>query len=177
MTKNEILEIARQDGYSTIEITYGTNGYPQHLGDYGVIGFENFDAAQQFAEQYGGEVAHFTSRDGWHFWNTTGRAWGPYTVYDMLKDMGDNYSIASNEFEVYAEQLAEVARRFDGDFSELKAVMNNIEEIILAIDNKDDDEAVITNCGNYYDTVKMETMQYSYDTHRYAIGVLVRNEE
>ena len=54
--------------------------------------------------------------------------------------------------------------------------MNNIEEIILAIDNKDDDEAVITNCGNYYDTVKMETMQYSYDTHRYAIGVLVRDE-
>lgn len=177
MTKNEILEIAREQGLSTVEITYGMNGYPQQLGDYGVIGFENFDAAQQFAEQYGGEVAHFRSRDGWHFWNTTGRAFEPYTVYDMLRDMGDNYSIAPDGYDGYAEELAEVAKRFNGDFEELKARIKNIEEIILAVDNKDDEEAVITNCGNYYDTVKMETMQYNYDTHRYAIGVLITNEE
>ena len=53
------------------------------------------------AEQCRGEVAHFTSRGRMGLWSTTGRAWEPYTVYDMLKDMGDNYSIASNEFDVY----------------------------------------------------------------------------
>lgn len=175
-TKNEILELAREANLTTVEITYGMNGYPQRLGDWGIIGFDNMEAAEKFAKDNGGEVSHFESRDGWHFWNQKGNAWKPYTSDNMLSDMGDNYSFADSSNEFYAEQLKDIAADFDGDFTDLEVAIKRIKEIIEAVESADDDEDVIVHEGRYYDTVKKEMMRYNHDTHRYAIGVLITKD-
>ena len=176
MTKNEILEMAIENGLSKIEITTGINGYPEGLGNYGVIGFDSYDDAAKFSDENGGEVVIFESKDGWHFWKNKGFAYRPFTSDDLLNDMGDNYSYADESNEFYAEQLSELASNFDGDFSNLENRIKEIKEIISAKENCSDDERVIVSYGNYYDTVKNNFMDYTYDTHKYAVGVFIKND-
>lgn len=60
------------------------------------------------------------------------------------------------------------------DFASLRSFLDNKEKIYDKIEEADDDELVITSEGNYYDTIKETTMEYEYDTHHYAIGLIDR---
>lgn len=175
-TQNQILENAREMGLNTIEITTGMNGYPQGLGDYGVTGFETYADAEKFAEDNGGEVVLFESKYGWHFWNQRGWMSRPFNSDDLLQDMGDNYAYADTTNEHYAEQLADIAKDFDGDFEALENRIKEIKEIIDAVESAYEDERVIVGYGNFYETVKATFMAYNYDTHRWAVGVLITND-
>lgn len=175
-TKHEILENAREMGLQTIEITTGMNGYPKGLGDWGVIDFDNLEAAEKFADENGGEVVLFESKNGWHFWNNRGHMNRAFNADDLLKDMGDNYSYADDNNEYYAEQLAEIAKEFDGDFEALENKIEDIKEIIQHVENADEDDMVIVSNGKFYETVKNSFMQYNYDTHRWAVGVLIEKD-
>ena len=163
-------------GLNTIEITTGLNGYPQGLGDHGVTGFDTYADAKKFADENGGEVVLFGSKDGWHFWNQRGYMSRPFNSDDLLKDMGDNYSYADDNNEYYAEQLADIAKDFDGDFDALEKRINEIKEIIEAVESADEDERVIVSYGNFYEIVKTSFMAYNYDTHRWAVGVLITKD-
>ena len=47
------------------------------------------------------------------------------------------------------------------------------DEIAIA----DDDEIVIADGDVYVETIKVKTMQYSYDTKNYVIGLINNNED
>src|SRR3954464_10894903 len=96
MNQTEAREIAKERGLKIKEITYGMNGYPSRLGDYAVIGFESFEAAEAFADEVGGTVNHFETKNGWRFWLNRGQAYKPYSSDDYLKDLGDDYSVESS---------------------------------------------------------------------------------
>jgi len=173
MTTEQIIEESARMELQKIEITYGMNGYPERLGDVGIIGFENMDSASAFAKEYGLQTHCFKKRDGWQFWETTGTFYISYTSDDLLKDLGDNYQYADSDHSFYAEQLAEIAKRFDGDFTELEAKIKDIKEIIEAVAGCKDDEIVIVTNGKYYETVSQSFMSYHEDVWSYAIGVLI----
>ena len=56
------------------------------------------------------------------------------------------------------------------DFASLRSFLDNKEKIY-------DEIEVITLDGKYYETIKKTTMEYSYDTHHYAIGLIDRNNK
>lgn len=55
----------------------------------------------------------------------------------------------------------------------IKGLRELYDEIAIA----DDDEIVIANGDVYVETIKEKTMQYSYDTKHYVIGLINNNEE
>ena len=130
MTQNEVLEEARETGYlQTIEITYGSNGYPKGLGEWCVIGFDYFEDAEKFAVRHGLEVKHFTSKYGWYFWNEGCAAFEPYTPDDYLNKLGDDYSYADSDDEFYIERMKEILNNSSTNYDELTEYLKVVEEI------------------------------------------------
>ncbi len=56
-------EQANDFGYDYVEVTSGTNGYPQNL-QAALVGFESFSAAQEFAKEHDFEIVMLHRRDG-----------------------------------------------------------------------------------------------------------------
>jgi hypothetical protein len=167
---------AEEQGYSVIEITHGMNGYPERLGDYGITGFENFEAAETFTSEHGGTVAEFTRRDGWHFWQHLGRPIEGYTPQDFLKAAGDNYNIATNDPEEVSDRLTSFAERFAGDMDKLREQFADLAQLWEKVETAPDRHTVISYCGQYFDTLPPEMMNFRHDTHQYIIGVYLPKE-
>lgn len=68
---------AEQLGLLVIDTTDNGNGYPSNLKK-GVIGFDSFKQAEEFAKEVNGEVTHFYKRYGWKVYTRRGRAWEEY---------------------------------------------------------------------------------------------------
>ena len=88
-------------------------------------------------------------------------------------DYGDDYNMFTHdELDDYYEN--EVKPRLDSfdDIDSLKAFVDEQESIMDELDRCYENEAVITYCGDYYDTVKVKSIEWSHDTHHYVIGVM-----
>jgi len=169
----ELKIAAKVSGLKTIEITYGMNGYPEGLGDRGVIGFRTFEDAEKFAEEWGGEVVHFHSRDGWHLWEVKGRAWSPYSADDYLSDLGDDYNIEYDTEDNIKAKLESLIENYDGDLLDLIGKMGKLMELLNAVYyNYRGLKTVISRNGEYCESIENAMMSYNHDTHKYAIGVL-----
>lgn len=170
MTLNEI---AYDNGLELIQTTAGMNGYPQQLQD-AIIGFDTFKEAEKLAKEYDLSIEVFNKRDGWDLWYRTGStAWEAFER--SCEDYGEDYAqYANGEAENYVENEV---RPFLNDIVGVGALCTFIQsgkKTYDKIKEADDDELVITRCGQYYDTVKKRTMAYEYDTHHYAIGLINR---
>ena len=174
MTKNEVLEEAREVSYlQIIELTTGSNGYPQGLGDAGVIGFDDFEEAEEFAHKYGCEVSHFKSKLGWNFWQKYGQAYKPYTCDDYLNDLGDDYSYANEDDVHYINNMKEIINNCYTEYESLTEYIKDIEIIKEHVESCRNGQRVIVYGGKYYETVEATMMRYYEDADKYAIGVLV----
>ena len=60
-------ELSKRNNLQTIDTTSQANGYPSNT-NYGIVGFSNFEAAENFANKYGLSTVLLHKRDGWHFW-------------------------------------------------------------------------------------------------------------
>lgn len=170
MTLNEI---AYDNGLELIQTTAGMNGYPQQLQD-AIIGFDTFEEAEKLAKENGLSIEVFTKRDGWDLWYRTGNtAWEAFER--SCEDYGEDYAqYANGEAEDYVENEV---RPFLSDIDDMDALCTFVQsgkETYDKIREADDDELVITHCGQYYDTIEKRTMAYEYDTHHYAIGLIDR---
>lgn len=170
----EIKEAAHELHLDVIAITYGTNGYPQRLGNIGVIAFDSFEDAQAFALKYNGEVCEFHKRDGWQFYEYRGGVFEAYSVDDYLRLYGENYMIADVDAQQIKERLTELANGFTGSFNDLEEYISNTKEIQEAISYCKSSKTVIVNCGRLYDEIDNSTMKIYHDTHYYVIGVIFR---
>jgi len=170
----ELKIAAKVESLTTIEITYGMNGYPEGLGDNGVIGFRTFEDAEKFAEDWKGEIVHFHSRDGWHFWEANGRAWSPYSAHDYLSDLGDDYNIEDDTEDNIKAKLESLIENYDGDLLDLIGKMGKLMELLKAVyyNYTGLNQYVISRNGEYCESIENAMMFYNHDTHKYAIGVL-----
>lgn len=167
----DIEDIAYENGLVLIDTTSAMNGYPQCLKR-AVIGFDTFEEADKLAKENGLSIEIFTKRDGWNLWYRTGnKACEPF---ERSAD-GDNASEFSNEdLEGFYENEVQPSVSDFEDFASLRSFLDNKEKIYDEIEEAEDDELVITLDGVYYDTIKKTTMEYEYDTHHYAIGLIDR---
>jgi len=163
-------ELADNNALQFIETTSATNGYPQDLKP-ALIGFNDYEEAEEFAQEHGLQTYIFHKRDGWQLWQRSKPAYEPMTI--TSDDYGDDYNMFTHdELDDYFGN--EVKPRLDDfdNMEELKKFLNNQEEIMDELDRCNENEAVITYCGDYYDTVKVKSIEWSHDTHNYVIGVM-----
>ena len=61
-------ELSKRKNLQTIYTTDQANGYPSNT-NFGIVGFSNFEAAENFAKKYGLTICQYHARDGWHLWH------------------------------------------------------------------------------------------------------------
>ena len=177
-----INEIASENGLQVINTTTGLNGYPQSLKE-AIIGFDDFEQAEKLAEQYHLDIEIFTKRDGWQLWSRNNNS--AYDAFERsAEDYGENYQqfsadMSQNDFlqqvgaASFIDELADEEDGLDRIEDYIKGLRELYDEIAIA----DDDEIVIANGDVYVETIKKKTMQYSYDTKHYVIGLINNNED
>lgn len=167
-----IEDIAYNGGFELIEsVKGGQNGYPSGIKK-GIVGFENFEDLQRYADKYGLIPCTFHKRDGWHLYERKDTPYQPLQI--SASDYGDDYKQFTNSIsqEEFLEQ--EVLPVLPSTtFDDIITFVHKYEEVFDHICVADDDELVIMDfCGNYVETVQAETMQWSHDTHTYVIGLV-----
>ena len=177
-----INEIASENGLQVINTTTGLNGYPQSLKE-AIIGFDDFEQAENLADEYNLDIEIFTKRDGWQFWNRDANS-----AYDAFERSASDYRANFQQFEANMSQdeflqqvgassfIDELADEEDG-LDRIEEYTRDLRELYNAIASAADDEIVIADGDVYVETVKEKTMQYSYDTKNYVIGLINNNED
>lgn len=177
-----INEIAGENDLQVINTTTGLNGYPQSLKE-AIIGFENFEQAEKLAEEYHLDIEMFTKRDGWQFWNRDNSR-----AYDAFERSASDYGENFQQFEANMSQddflqqvgaasyIDELADEEDG-LDRIEEYMKDLRKLYNAIAKAADDEIVIADGDVYVETIKERTMQYSYDTKNYVIGLINNNDD
>lgn len=155
-----------------IEINTDGNDYPRGLGAVGAIGFNQFSEAEAFAEQHGGEVVVFKTRDGHHFWRNEGRAYSPFTAHDYIDGADDNTNLITEEdlTDKFWEDL--MAATEDKDIDEVDYIFENYKEHLADIQAAGDGKVCFFDGNtNEIGTLDETFMEYRYDVYSYAIGV------
>lgn len=167
-------DIAEENGLELIDTTSARNGYPQDLKN-AIIGFDSFEQAEKLAKENGMSIEAFKKRDGWDLWYRTGCKMGT-PFLRTADDFGDDYRGYSKDDleDFYLNEVQPMVSDFE-DFDSLRCFLDKMQEIYHAIEDADDDELVITYEGHYYETIKKAVMEYTLDTHHYAIGLIDRN--
>ena len=170
--KKEQLQQLDTTELEVIEITRGMNGYPEGLGHFGLIGFENFEAAKKFASENDLDVVCFHKKDGWKLWEYEGAAYEPFENSDYLSKMGDDCNFhTDSDFDWYKDQLVELVQDCEGDFTAIEEKIQDIKKILEEVEKAGNDFEVIVANGKFIDTIEKEFMSYYFDTHYYSIGV------
>ena len=174
-------EIASENDLQVIDTTTGLNGYPKCLKK-AIIGFDDFEQAEKLAKEYHLDIEIFTKRDGWQLWSRDNNH--AYEAFERsASDYGENYqqfeaNMSQDDFlqqvgaSSYIDELADEEDGLDRIEDYIKGLRELYDEIAIA----DDDEIVIAESDVYVETIKKKTMQYSYDTKHYVIG-LINNED
>lgn len=175
-------EIASENGLQVISTTTGLNGYPRFLKK-AIIGFENYEQAEKLAEEYHLDIEIFTKRDGWQLWSRDNNR--AYDAFERsAEDYGENYQQFSADMsqDDFLQQVG-AADFFDGLADEedgldiIEEYITDLRKLYDEIAIADDDEIVIADGDVYVETIKKRTMQYSYDTKHYVIGLINNNED
>lgn len=173
MSRQEKIELAENNGLTIIETTEGMNGYPKNT-NVGIIGFETFEEAEEFAEQNGLQVVSFVRRNGHQFWQNQGWRTEPY---DQLQEYLDdeNYHCFYGNIEELAEELAQLYKDSIADitdFGEMEEIFNTFNDLYDELGTLGDDCFIATDTSyRNYELLDKKTMMLDYDVYRYQIGV------
>lgn len=170
----DLREIAENNGLTYAESTSGTNGYPSNIKGI-IIGFEYFQDAEELAEKHGLIIEFFTKKDGWELWErTNNQAHEP--MKNSSDDYGDNYSQLEkmNEKVFYESEIKHSIENFD-NLEDLQNFLSKKQELFEEIEKMEVDEVVITYQGDFYETIKKESMYFTHDTNHVTIGLIDRS--
>lgn len=156
------------------EITEGINGYPRYLR--GCVLFNDkdatFDNMERMAELYGVEVVSLRRKDGWHFWESQGKAYDLFDFQNILENSDDN-ALTFSSFKEYADFLFENAneRRVADDEGAAHFFIEKAKEI----EDKElgDNEFIHTSTYDIsdYEVLECNVSNYSYDTWNYCLAL------
>lgn len=171
MSKDSLESIAYENGLQYIETTTGMNGYPQCIRG-AIIGFETFEEAEKLAKEHGLVIRTFFKRDGWQLYqrdsNTTYRA-----LHITASDYGDDYSqLETSDSRDFFENEVKPFLEDMESFDDLKTFISRKEELFEKLEDIDDGQIVITRCGDYYETIDRELMEWNNDSKTWVIGIM-----
>ena len=148
---------------SPAEITEGSNGYPRALRGAVLLGGEGLSFAdmEALAEKYGVEVVSLRRRGGWNLWESQGRAFGLYDVYDIYSHV-EPY--VWSDFKEFAQELREVAE--DMESEELAQKADEVESLELG-----ENEFIYASDLPYYDTTERIVDHYTWDVWEYELAL------
>ncbi len=173
----DLREIAEIEGLEYFETTSEASGYPHYIKG-ALKGFDTFEQAEEIAQKYDLDIQEFHKRDGQQLWSRAG--WANRAFQNSDSDYGDNYSSFNggeiSEEEFFESEVKPCLENFD-NFEDLNGFLKQKEELFDNICCADIDELVITYCGDYYETIKKESMYFYHDTKHYVIGLIDMSEE
>ena len=156
------------------EITEGINGYPRCLRGCVLLNDKDatFDNMERMAELYGVEVVSLRRKDGWHFWESQGKAYDLFDFQNILENSDDN-ALTFSSFKEYADFLFENAneRRVADDEGAAHFFIEKAKEI----EDKElgDNEFIRTSTYDIsdYEVLECNVSNYSYDTWNYCLAL------
>lgn len=172
--KADLREIAENNGLTYAESTSGTNGYPSNIKGI-IIGFEYFQDAEELAEKHGLNIEFFTKKDGWDLWERTNNQ-----AHEPMKNSSDDYGDNYHQFEkmsekvFYESEIKHSIENFD-NLEDLQNFLSKKQELFEEIEKMEVDEIVITYQGDFYETIKKESMYFTHDTNHVTIGLIDRS--
>ena len=156
------------------EITEGINGYPRCLRGCVLLNDKDatFDNKERMAELYGVEVVSLRRKDGWHFWESQGKAYDLFDFQNILENSDDD-ALTFSSFKEYADFLFENAneRRVADDEGAAHFFIEKAKEI----EDKElgDNEFIHTSTYDIsdYEVLECNVSNYSYDTWNYCLAL------
>ena len=156
------------------EITEGINGYPRCLRGCVLLNDKDatLDNMERMAELYGVEVVSLRRKDGWHFWESQGKAYDLFDFQNILENSDDD-ALTFSSFKEYADFLFENAneRRVADDEGAAHFFIEKANEI----EDKElgDNEFIHTSTYDIsdYEVLECNVSNYSYDTWNYCLAL------
>ena len=172
MKTKDLRFIAQENDLQYIETTSERNGYPSKIKG-AIIGFDNFDQAQEIANENDLSIEVFTKKDGWQLWYRTGNS--AYKEFEIDSSFyGEDYlelEAGMDEEDFFNEEIEPFILDCN-NFDELDKFIENKKEIFGAIQAAAKNEVVLVHNGYYFETIKTTSMEFYHDTNHSAIGLI-----
>lgn len=181
-------EIASNEGLQVSNtVERFNNGYPRGIKEV-ITGFFDWDQVEDFIKRYGGNAIMLHKKDGWQMYERCDEVNEPMEITAEM--YGDDYDIIYKD--TYDEEIDFITDfllpRLDGadNMIEVAEIVNNATNIWDSIESIKERNAtipegvLIINDGKYgwreYDTIDVECIEWSHDTHKYEIGVIIEED-
>ena len=157
-------DIADENDLEVVETTSQRNGYPSNLCK-AVVGFKSFEDAERFASENDLTLIWIDARDGWQLWHRGDTASEPMKI--TSDDFGDdfNFEYDRDDFMKRAHDVVADMAYQGEEFDDIRAYMEKAEKVADAIENMEESQVVVTYQGEYYYTIEMRPIYFSYDGH------------
>ena len=165
MTREKCYDLAEQLGLDIVSVTESSNGFPQNV-QLALIGFDNFDQAEDVANANDLTIVSLYKRDGWKLWAEQGAAWGPIKL--GAEDYGDDYMSFDSSWD--EEDLTDDLRRaIDGieELDDIFTIVDFYKKFKEELDDTSDDEQVIARMydADTIEIIKKEVMSWHDDAN------------
>lgn len=172
MTREKCYDLAEQLGLDIVSVTEASNGYPQNV-QLALIGFDNFDQAEDVANANDLTIVSLYKRDGWNLWAEQGAACGPIKL--GAEDYGDDYMSFDSSWD--EEDLADDLRGVIDGIEELDGIFTIVDfykKLKEELDGISDDEQVIARMydSDTIEVIKKEVMSWHDDAKISAIALI-----
>ena len=158
ITHKKLVGIAGKNNLDVVATTAARNGYPEYLID-AIIGFRSFEEASHIAVENGMDLVWIDKRDDWNFWHRGKTAYEPMTI--TIDDFVGDYSFEDDADEVRKKACLVIEDlAADGSYDAIRDWMSEVDKILLAIENLEDDQVVLTYNGKYADTIKKHSINF-----------------
>lgn len=108
-----IEQIAYEHGLQLIETTSEKNGYPRDIKR-AIIGFENFEQAEELAKQYDLSIEEFYKKDGWSLY------------YRTKNPVSEPFENDSNE---YGDDYLSYEKMSESEFFKVEDIKNSFRDL------------------------------------------------
>lgn len=177
MNKSEIYQkiraIAEAEGLETAETTEAANGYPQQLL-LAVTGFTDYEQAEKIAAKHGLSLIWIDKHDGWQLWHRDSTAYCPLSISE--EDYGEAYQLFNNKAQ-YQNEVRGMLQTLIDDEAPINAIityMRYVVEVCEHIENlSNDEEAVVTCNGRYYETICLHPVTWSHDSKTIQLAAII----
>lgn len=169
MDYNKMNEIASENGLQFVETTVGFNGYPQNVKG-AIIGFDDFEQAEELSKETGLRLEVIAKRDGWQLWHRNGNtANEPLRITEA--DFGDDYSFLTDDENFYNNEVKPFLDDFD-NIDDLLDFLNKKKEIADALSQVYDEYVVVTYRGKFCDIINTRPMRFNFDGKCWEIALM-----
>ena len=173
--EKSLADIADENDLEVVKTTCLRNGYPSNLCK-AVVGFKSFEDAERIASENGLTLIWIDARDGWQLWYRGDTASEPMKI--TSDDFGDdfNFEYDRDDFMKRAHDVVADMAYQGEEFDDIRAYMEKAEKVADAIENMEESQVVVTYQGEYYDTIEMRPIYFSYDGRTIPLTVRVSPE-